>query len=200
MVSATGRVIRSGRSTTTVSAKIYQGQALDAPSAKLFGSAMITYSKIEGIKTCFGSVFKERWHIDFQMPGGASGFEGHVIDQTGLRFKDKKTGAAVLNMTEYVRNSFGSLQGGMIAIMADAAGQLAARSATGLRLTTVDLIINYLSPGRRGPFTTDARVLRSDGSSALSRVEIKDAGDDHRIIAVAMNTAALAGNTPKESA
>jgi uncharacterized protein (TIGR00369 family) len=195
MVTATGRVIRSGRSTATVSMEIFQGKKTEAQPVHFIGSAMITYSKIEGIRAAFN---KDR-HVDFQMPDGDSGFERHVIDQTGLRFKENKPGVAILNMTEYVRNSFGSLQGGMIAMMADAAGQSAARAATGVRLTTVDLIVYYLSPGRCGPFTTDARVLRSNESSALSRVEIRDAGDDHRIIAVAMNTAALAGNISKES-
>jgi hypothetical protein len=34
-------------------------------------------------------------------------------------------------------------------------------------------------------------VLRSNNASALSRVEVRDAGDDHRIVAVVMNTATL---------
>jgi acyl-coenzyme A thioesterase PaaI-like protein len=85
----------------------------------------------------------------------------------------------------------------MIAMMADIAGQSAARASTGNRMTTVDLILHYLSPGRFGPFTTEVQVLRSNGVSALSRVEVKDAGDDDRIIAVAMNTAALEDSTPK---
>jgi uncharacterized protein (TIGR00369 family) len=197
--SAAGRVIRSGRNTATVSAELFQGPETVVQPEYSIGSAMITYSKIEGVKADFGAAFKRGRHVDFKLPDGNSGFKRHLIEQTGLQLADKRPGVVALNMTEYVRNSFGSLQGGMIAMLADIAGQSAARDATGRRLITVDLILHYLSPGRVGPFETVTRVLRSNGASALSRVEVKDAGDDQRIIAVAMNTAVLAGGTPKEN-
>jgi uncharacterized protein (TIGR00369 family) len=196
-VSATGRVIRSGRTTAAVSAEIFSGNGAAVPSTCLAGSAMITYSKIEGLRAGLGADFEKTRKVDFQWPGGSSGLNRHVVDQTGLQFLPERPGNTVLNMTEYIRNSFGSLQGGMIAMMADVAGQSAARAATGSRLTTVDLILHYLSPGRFGPFTTDARVLRSNNVSALTRVEVKDTGDNYRIIAVAMNTAVLEGGSPQ---
>lgn len=193
MVSATGRVIRSGRSTATVSAEIFPESDEAVQSGDMVGSAMITYSRLEGAGVGSGAEFDKARHVDFQWSDESCGLERHLIDQTGLQFSREAPGSMVLNMTEYVRNSFGSLQGGMIALMADVAGQSAAREATGNRLTTVDLILHYLSPGRFGPFTTNAQVIRSNRDSALSRVEVKDAGDDHRIIAVAMNMAALEG-------
>jgi uncharacterized protein (TIGR00369 family) len=197
IVSATGRVLRSGRSTATVSAEIFSDDGAAVQATGLVGCAMITYSKIEGLRAGPGAGLDKTRQVDFQWPGGGSGMERHVIDQTGLQFLGEKPGGLVLNMTEYIRNSFGSLQGGMIAMMADIAGQSAARAASGCRMTTVDLILHYLSPGRFGPFTTEVQVLRSNRVSALSRVEVKDAGDDDRIIAVAMNTAALGDSSPK---
>ena len=196
VVSATGRIIRSGRSTATVSAEVFSSRAKAARPTDLAGSAMITYSRLEGVRAGSGLGFDKGRHVDFQLPDGNARLERHVIDKTGLQFTEEKSGTTVLDMTEYVRNSFGSLQGGMIAMMADVAGQSAARAATGIRLTTADLVLHYLSPGRIGPFTADAQVLRSNNVSALSRVEVKDAGDDQRVIAVAMNTATLEGSTP----
>jgi len=199
VVFATGRVIRSGRSTATVSAEVFSSNGTAVRSEDMAASVMITYSRLEGIRAGSGAGFQKGRCVDFQLPDGNSRLERHVIDKTGLQFAQEKPGKTVLNMTEYVRNSFGSLQGGMIAMMADTAGQSAARAATGMRLTTVDLILHYLSPGRFGPFITDTQMLRSNNASALSRVEVKDAGDDHRTIAVAMNMASPAGSPSKGS-
>jgi uncharacterized protein (TIGR00369 family) len=192
VVSATGRVMRSGRRTATVSAEVFSSKGKAARSMDLAGSGMITYSRLAGVRAGSGAGFDKGGHVvDFQLPGGNARLGRHLIDQSGIQFVEEKPGKTVLRMTEYVCNSFGSLQGGMIAMMADVAGQSAARAATGHRLTTVDLVLQYLSPGRFGPFTTDTRVLRSNNASALSRVEVRDAGDDHRIVAVVMNTATL---------
>ena len=190
MVSATGHMVRSGRTTATVSAELFS----DDGNGQAVGSAMISYAKIEGARAnAWNGTYKAR-RIDFQWPGGSSGLERHVVDQTGLRGVDKQPGDTVLKMSEYVRNSFGSLQGGMIALMADVAGQSAAREAAGRRLATADLVMHYLSPGRFGPFTTAVRVLRTDKFSVLSRIEVKDTGDNQRIMAVAMHTAVFTGD------
>jgi uncharacterized protein (TIGR00369 family) len=193
IVSASGHVLRSGRTTATVSAEIFPGGGDALQNAIPAGSVMITYSKIEGLRTGSGTGFDRTRRVDFQWPDGGSGLDRHVTDQTGFEVSRKKPGVIHLLMTEYIRNSFGSLQGGMIAMLADMAGQSAVRAATGSRMTTADLTIHYLAPGRFGPFTTAARVLRANGASVLSRVEVKDAGDNYRIIAVAMNTAVLEG-------
>jgi acyl-coenzyme A thioesterase PaaI-like protein len=79
----------------------------------------------------------------------------------------------------------------MIAILADVAGEVAARSAAGKPLTTSDLAIHYLSQGKRGPFRTRTRVLRTTDDTALTRVEVVDRGMEDRLIAVVMNTAVL---------
>ena len=190
MVSATGHMVRSGRTTATVSAELFS----DDGNGQAVGSAMISYAKIERARAnAWNGIHKAR-RIDFKWPDGSSGLERHVLAQTGLRDVDKHPDDTVLEMSEYVRNSFGSLQGGMIALMADVAGQSAARKAAGHRLTTADLVIHYLSPGRFGPFTTSVRVLRIDKFSALCRIEIKDTGDNQRLIAVAMHTAVFTGD------
>ncbi|MCP4567629.1 MAG: hypothetical protein GY841_08625, partial [FCB group bacterium] len=71
------------------------------------------------------------------------------------------------------------------------AGQLAARKATGKRLTTSDLNIHYLSQGETGPFRTRTKILRQKDSTVLTRVELIDQGADNRLLAVVMNTATL---------
>ena len=91
-------------------------------------------------------------------------------------------------MSDYVRNSLGSLQGGMTAFLADLAGQYVACEATGKSGQTRDLVIHYMSPGITGPFQTTAEVLRMDRHSALTRIRVVDQGNDHRLMAVVLNT------------
>jgi uncharacterized protein (TIGR00369 family) len=94
-------------------------------------------------------------------------------------------------MTDYVRNSFGAIQGGIVALLADVAGQCAARAATGQPLITKDMTIHYLSQGKVGPFRTRARMLRKTSDTALTRVEVVDRGANDRLLMVGMNTATL---------
>ncbi|MBW1865664.1 MAG: hotdog fold thioesterase [Deltaproteobacteria bacterium] len=94
-------------------------------------------------------------------------------------------------MDDYVRNSLGSLQGGMTAFLADLAGQYAAREATGKSGQTRDLVIHYMSPGVTGPFQTTAEVLRMDHHSALTRIRVVDQGNDYRLMAVVLNSVKL---------
>jgi uncharacterized protein (TIGR00369 family) len=108
---------------------------------------------------------------------------------TGIDVLDKVNGVIELKMTPYVRNSFGALQGGMVAFLGDVAGQIAARKATGRELMTNDLTITYLAQGRTGPFRTNTKILRMTGDTVLSQIEILDRGAEDRLITVVMNTA-----------
>ena len=56
-------------------------------------------------------------------------------------------------------------------------------------MVSKDLAIQYLSQGKKGPFRTRTRVLRTTGDTALTRVEVIDRGMEDRLIALVMNTA-----------
>lgn len=104
---------------------------------------------------------------------------------------DRATGQLILEMDDYIRNSLGSLQGGMTALIADLAGQYAAREVTGKYGLTRDLVIHYVSPGVIGPFVTTTELLRVDHSSALARIHVIDQGQDHKLMAVVLNSVKL---------
>jgi acyl-coenzyme A thioesterase PaaI-like protein len=56
-------------------------------------------------------------------------------------------------------------------------------------MSNKDLAIQYLSQGKRGPFRTRTRVIRTTENTALTRVEGVDLGMEDRLIVLAMNTA-----------
>ena len=117
-----------------------------------------------------------------------TGLDVPFIHKAGIQIQDQAQGRLVLKMNDYVRNSLGSLQGGMTAFLADLAGQSVASAKTGRAGQTRDLVIHYMSPGITGPFQTTAEVLRMDHHSALTRIRVLDRGKDDRLMAVVMNS------------
>jgi len=77
-----------------------------------------------------------------------------------------------------VGNSRGTLQGGMVALVAERACEtLLAADGVPHVVTSIDL--RYLSSMRVGPVRTSARVLRAHGALAQLWVEVHDLGTGH---------------------
>lgn len=194
-VSAEGHVLRAGRTSVVIGVDI-QAEKTGVPQKMTpAGYAMITYSRLPGNKTKLRmkSTGKLREAVRFSLKG--TGLDKPFVQKAGIRLLDRAAGKLVLKMNEYVRNSLGSLQGGMTAFLADLAGIYAAREATGKPGQTQDLVIHYMSPGITGPFITTAEVLRMDRHSVLTRVRVVDQGNDHGLMAVVLNSVRLSDAT-----
>lgn len=88
----------------------------------------------------------------------------------GVDVLDAAGGVVAAPLVDYVRNSSGILHGGVVGALAIAAVE----AASGHRV--VDVTLQYLSPGRVGPFRTRAERLPTDGAGPLWRAEVLDAG------------------------
>jgi uncharacterized protein (TIGR00369 family) len=190
-VSAEGHVLRAGRTSVVIGVDI-QAEKTGVPRKMTpAGYAMITYSRLPGNKTELRMKTTEnpREAVRFSLKG--TGLDKPFVQKAGIRILDRAAGTLVLKMNDYVRNSLGSLQGGMTAFLADLAGQYAAREATGKPGQTRDLVIHYMSPGMTGPFLTTAEVLRMDHHSVLTRIRVLDQGNNHRLMAVVLNSVRL---------
>ena len=191
-VTAVGSVVRAGRAAVVIEAEILSGTIRSNATATSIGSAVATFSRLprrDG-NLDIGRDDGSHQAVAF-MPEGP-GLSQHLLDKAGLRVLDEAAGVVELNMSEYVRNSFRALQGGMVALMADVAGQYAARAVVHQPMTTADLAIHYLAQGKAGPFCTRTKVLRTSGDSVLTRVEILDRGADDHLMTVATNSATVA--------
>ena len=191
VVSASGSVLREGRTTVVIEVDIHEEENDSARQKKQIGASLITFSRLphrgDTPELEISGDAVEASEFVMQGPGLARPY----LEKAGVRVLDEASGDVMLPLNDYVRNSFGSLQGGMVALLADVAGQHAARKATGRSLTTSDLEIHFLSQGKVGPFRTRAKVLRTTPQTALTRVEVMDTGAGNRLITVAMNTATL---------
>ena len=107
----------------------------------------------------------------------------------GIEVVDGAAGHLSLEVRPYLHNSFGAVQGGVIGMLAEAAGAEAlgaARGADGSDVVVTDLQIAYLALGRVGPVVTSARVLEPGADGRCSAVvELRDRGAGDRLMTVA---------------
>ena len=112
---------------------------------------------------------------DFALPD--SGFRSPFLQEMGITVDDASKGALTLPDTEFVKNSFGSLQGGIVAALAQAAGETASGDRRQGNAAATDLSVHFLAQGR-GPYETRATLLRASDDADLHRVEVRDRTTD----------------------
>ncbi|MCS5688701.1 MAG: hotdog fold thioesterase [Acidimicrobiales bacterium] len=89
-----------------------------------------------------------------------------------------------------IHNSFGSIQGGAVAVLVDAMAAHLCRLThkAPARCTSPD--VHYLAQAKAGPFRVEGEPLRIDQDTVTSRIRIVDVGNDNRLLDVATATAA----------
>jgi uncharacterized protein (TIGR00369 family) len=185
-VAAVSSVLRAGRAAVVVKTEIVAGITGSSTSV---GSGIATFyrlSRRDGNVEMVKDVISNQ-ATTFRAEG--PGLSEHLFDRAGLRVIDEASGVVELDMSAYVRNHIGALEGGMVANMADIAGQCAARTVAHKSMITYDLAMSYLSQGRVGPFYTRTEVLRLTGDSVLTRVGVFDRGAGDLLMSVVMNNA-----------
>jgi uncharacterized protein (TIGR00369 family) len=186
---ASGAVIRAGKTMNIIDVDIRVKSSSSTRPGTSIGCAIIAFARLPRKKDTLEVKVDSVNSTTFAVEG--SGLSRHYLDEAGLRILDDRSGIVEIKMSDYIRNSFNAIQGGITALLADIAGQCAARAITSQHLTTKDMSMHYLSQGKIGPFRTRAKVLRKTADTALTRVEVVDTGANNRLLMVAMNTATL---------
>lgn len=177
-VEARGRILRQGRTTVVIEVDL-----TDASGSPL-GLATMTFAVLPRRATNL-SVDQADQVQQTSFGLAETTFTSSFHDQVELTVVDASAGAIRLPLRDYVVNSMGAVQGGIVAAAADAAAEHALAHACGGPVETVDLQISYLALVRVGPLTTEAHVLDADPSFGSARVEIVDPGQDGRLTTVA---------------
>lgn len=102
-----------------------------------------------------------------------------IVERMDLRVVD---GAAELERGDYVRNSFGTINGGVIGFLVSAA----AEEATGM--VAADLVLRYVGQTKVGPARATAQIVRQAVDHAVSEVRVVDAGAGELLLALATVT------------
>jgi acyl-coenzyme A thioesterase PaaI-like protein len=201
VVEATGGVVRRGRTTLVMEARIDNidpaHPADRAGHRSPVGFATMTFSvlpaRADSPVAIRDSAGTSATPSAFAIAG--DGFAQPVAEAVGMRVEDAPSGRVALPIVPYVHNSIGALQGGIIALMAEEAGIQAVASHDGAdptRLAVVDLQIAYLALARVGPAATRTNVLLGDpggvgvqGGRGEAVVEVVDDGSEGRLVSVA---------------
>jgi uncharacterized protein (TIGR00369 family) len=208
-VEARGRVVRRGRTTLVIEAGVFDvsgegsqatADAGDAPPAAwatmTFAIHAGNQSKASGDE---GPRLPARWSFT------GAGLEGPVVDALSLSETGAGGGEVSMPVREYLLNSFGAVQGGVMALLGEVAALRAFEGAGGPGGAVVtDLQVAYLATGRVGPIVSRTRVLGTcgdgpgtGGSRWNAVVELFDEGDGGRLATV-INVGAVSPGPPAE--
>ena len=189
-IDAQGELRKTGRNTVLVKVNIRhrpheQGNFTPVATAII---GFTRFSPRKGSQTLPADINREQMLCSNLDRSGS--FEP-FYDKVGLRILNEAEALIQVEMSDYVQNSFHALNGGVVALLGDLAGQTAARHATGKPFVTTDLAVHFLKLGEVGPFQTKTKLLRKTDETVLSLIEICDAGAGNRLISIATNLTTL---------
>lgn len=165
-------VRRAGRTTVVVVADIVDGDS-GAPA----GDGVLTFVRLprrDGNIEIPDTPVVVGTRSSMTLPG--SGFTRRYREEIGIEVLDPASGSARMQVSEYVRNSFGAVNGGVVTSLAAEAAAAMAGPRLGRPARPLDLTATYLSQGKVGPLVARSRPLRTDDRTALVRVEVTDEG------------------------
>ena len=176
------RLLRQGRRTVIIEVDLLGAEADQTPigMATLGFSVLKARGPIQQMKSG-----DEPNRTDFAHADKA--LDRDILTRLGAEALDPAEGRIRLETSAYSSNTLGATQGGVLALLADEAGQLLGRARGQAQWVTRDMTLHYLALGRTGPLETRARLLHPGPESALVRVEILDRGEsDRRVLAATL--------------
>jgi uncharacterized protein (TIGR00369 family) len=173
VVEARGSVLRAGRTTVVIEV------ALVADDAREIGSATMSFSVLAR-REINPDVDAVRNPGPSTMATAQSRMRAPFLDALSLTVVDAAAGVVDVPVADWSRNSMAAMQGGVVATVVDAAAEVAVRAATNEPLIVSDLQVTYLGFGRVGPVRTRTEVLVANDAWAAARVDLADAGAEHR--------------------
>jgi uncharacterized protein (TIGR00369 family) len=177
-------LVRAGANVVVVRVDVGDGRGNDdIATMRSAGRGLMTFARIPGSASAVSGRAIPASSPKQSMALLTSGFRLPLFDQLGIRVLDPALGAIEIDRTDYTRNSFGSLNGGAIAIAAEAAAH-ALVASHGQAFDSVDISVNYLSQTRSGPGRTTAHLVRLDAHHAVVDVQLLDAGHDDQLLAL----------------
>ncbi len=191
-VEARGTVVRRGRTTLVIEALVVSVD--DDGHEVLVGGrtpdpvawASMTFAVLPANGREVG--VQAAYDLPVQWSFTGDGLSAPVFDVINVIVEDAAAGRVSVDAHPYLHNSFGAVQGGAMALIAEAAGAEALGAAVGGTADDVvvtDLQIAYLALGKVGPIVSSARVLGPGPGGRLGAVvELFDAGADHRLTTV----------------
>lgn len=185
---------RVGRNTVIVSVDVYDGggvtdldeqlAAIEAGGLTLAGKGLLTFARIPRSASASAMVFDPASMVGQQRSMAPDEpVLGTMLDRIGLRVVDADGAGVEIDHSEYVRNSFGTINGGVLGAVFQAAAE-AARPG----LVATDLQIHYLAQVKVGPARTSGTVSRDMAGHSIVSLRAVDVGCDDQLLDLATIT------------
>lgn len=120
------------------------------------------------------------------------GFAKPLLEAIGVRWggagaaeTEEGVCSAEVDLDPYLQNTLGALQGGVVAILVEAAAERLGAAAFGGPVRVRGLELQYLKLGRKGPIRARAREFARTQGGLIARVELVDRGDGDALLTVA---------------
>ncbi len=201
VVEARAELVRRGRTTMVIEALVVD---IDEDGAEVLGphglSAPVAWSTLTFAVLPGGNrTLTEPLPFDLPptMDITGAGLTRPVTETLGMVVEDSAAGRISLPVHPYLHNSIQGVQGGVMALLGEAAAAEALGAAlgrTGGEIVVTDLQVAYLALGRVGPIVTRTTVLDTGGDGAVEQVpgsgtasavvELTDSGAGDRLCTV----------------
>jgi acyl-coenzyme A thioesterase PaaI-like protein len=122
---------------------------------------------------------------------GSRTLSGPLREEAGIVVLDPVAGALEMPVTPAVRNTAGTLQGAMVALLAEAAAEELVSARFGIPAVVTELDLRYLAQTGAGPVRSVCTLL-GDGPDAPVRVELSDRSSGRLTTLVYARTAVIA--------
>ncbi len=166
-LSAAARVRRAGRTTVILESEIFADDDVDTPLAYCTASFSVLQRRESNPILVAGGSDAEPRHA---FVGESSEFQTNAYEACGFRYLND--GVVEVNPSEYILNSLGGIQGGVLASLVDAATV----NTLGNDFETVDLHLVYVALAKVGPIVAVPTVLQCTPNNGAVSVELRDAG------------------------
>jgi uncharacterized protein (TIGR00369 family) len=190
---AESRLVRVGKNVIVVGVEVYDAHGGDEPDgSRPCGSGLMSFARIPGHATRAERRPGEQFGERTTQARDDTHLRRPLFDHIGLRIVDAANGAVEVDKSEYVSNSFGTVNGGVLGMAFQAAAEtrLEALDAgpVGRAFVASDAQVHYLAQTEAGPVRTSVRILRVATDHAVCQVRAVDAGNDDRLLALATVT------------
>ena len=170
----TGRTLRAGRKAVVTSVQITD----DGRDGVIVADGVLTSAVLtpEGGPPAYGRP------LVLDAPAPDPGAAPTLNEFFGFAPRDAQS--IVMPLADHLRNPWGILHGGAIAVLVETAAEHV--GASGRR--AADVVLHFLAPGRIGPVVGRATPIGARGDGEVVEVAVHDLGADDRLMAVAVVT------------
>jgi acyl-coenzyme A thioesterase PaaI-like protein len=169
-VLATNRVLRRGHRSSTCLVDV-TGESGSPLGAGAIGFANIPRKSSDPVKPTFSP------EVAAEIMSGTASLSQPLRDEAGIKVVDPGEGVVEVAITPELLNPAGTLQGAMVALVAEAAAEDFLEHRFGTAVVVTDLDLRYLARTHEGPVRSRCRILGTDSGSPV-QVELTDTSTD----------------------